>query len=69
MVYTVKKRQTLVPAGRKVPNQVVFGQNAPKGFKFDARTKTETVPFWWERVTSAPLNKNQRTKQWNKDHK
>ena len=42
----------------RVPNQFIFGRNAPNGSKLGARTGTEPVPCWWKRamcVATAPL--------------
>ena len=36
----------------RVPNQFIFGRNAPNGSKLGARTGTEPVPCWWKRATS-----------------
>ena len=34
----------------RVPNQFIFGRNAPNGSKLGARTGTEPVPCWWKRA-------------------
>ena len=36
----------------RVPNQFIFGRNAPNGSKLGARTGTEPVPCWWKRANS-----------------
>ena len=36
----------------RVPNQFIFGRNAPNGSKLGARTGTEPVPCWWKRAIS-----------------
>ena len=37
----------------RVPNQFIFGRNAPNGSKLGARTGTEPVPCWWKRAISS----------------
>ena len=55
-VITVRKENLLFFASWeptfRVPNQFIFGRNAPNGSKLGARTGTEPVPCWWKRATS-----------------
>ena len=39
----------------RVPNQFIFGRNAPNGSKLGARTGTEPVPCWWKRAISGDI--------------